>query len=59
MSHNVVKSATRARMAETGEPYSVARRAILRQFLRGQQPAPDENKESTAGDPIADAPPAG
>ena len=29
MSHDKIKAATRRRMAETGEPYSVARRAVL------------------------------
>lgn len=29
MSHNKLRAAIRARMAETGEPYSVARRAVI------------------------------
>jgi len=31
MSHDLIKVATRKRMAETSEPYSVARRAVIRQ----------------------------
>jgi hypothetical protein len=34
MSHDKLRNATRRRMAETGEPYTVARRAVLRE----QQP---------------------
>ena len=29
MSHDKIKAAARARMAQTGEPYSVARRAVI------------------------------
>jgi hypothetical protein len=36
MSHDVIKTTTRRRMAETGEPYSVARRAVIRQHLANQ-----------------------
>jgi hypothetical protein len=31
MSHDNLKAATRRRMARTGEPYAVARRAVIRQ----------------------------
>jgi hypothetical protein len=34
MSHNKIKAAARARMAETGEPYAAARRAVLAEQQR-------------------------
>jgi len=42
MSHNKIKAAARARMAETGEPYAAARREVIRQHqpvgARGPRP---------------------
>lgn len=32
MSHDKIKSAARQRMAETGEPYAAARRAVIREY---------------------------
>lgn len=42
MSHDKISAAARKRMAETGEPYAVARRAVLRehQASRGHIPPP-------------------
>jgi hypothetical protein len=45
MSHDKIKAAARKRMAETGESYTAARRAVIRQFQAG--PAND----ATAGGP--------
>lgn len=44
MSHDKIKAAARRRMAETGEPYSAARRAVLRerQAAGDQGVAPDQ-----------------
>ncbi len=36
MPHDKVKAATRKRMAETGEPYSVARRTVVRAHRAAQ-----------------------
>ena len=35
MPHDKIKDAARRRMAETGEPYSVARRAVIREHEAG------------------------
>ena len=44
MPHDKIKSAARARMARTGEPYAAARRAVLReQQGTGEQSAPDRS----------------
>jgi len=43
MSHDKIKAATRERMAETGEPYATARRAVIRERQEqaaGGNPAP-------------------
>ena len=43
MPHDKIKSAARARMARTGEPYAAARRAVRRERQgAGEQPAPDQ-----------------
>jgi hypothetical protein len=36
VSHDKIKAATRQRMAETGEPYAVARRAVIKQHEAAQ-----------------------
>ena len=42
MSHDKIRDAARRRMAETGEPYTTARRAVIRehQAAAGKNPAP-------------------
>src|SRR5215469_1546260 len=43
MSHDKIKAAARKRMAETGEPYAAARRAVIREQQGqavGKNPAP-------------------
>lgn len=47
MSHDLIKAAARRRMAETGEPYSVARRAVIEERERAQRAA-DEASPSSA-----------
>ena len=45
MSHDKIKAAARQRMAETGEPYSAARRAVLREHeAAGGQGAGSDQK---------------
>jgi hypothetical protein len=45
MSHDKIKAAARRRMAETGEPYSAARRAVLGKYqAAGDQSAPSGQK---------------
>jgi hypothetical protein len=42
MSHDKIRAATRKRMAETGEPYAVARREVIREHqAAGERPGPD------------------
>lgn len=38
MPHDKIKAAARARMAETGEPYAVARRAVIEAHKRAGRP---------------------
>ena len=40
MSHDKIKAAARQRMAETGEPYSAARRAVLKEQAAGDGERP-------------------
>ncbi len=40
MSHDKVKAAARARMAETGEPYATARREVIREHQAGNGQSP-------------------
>ena len=42
MSHDKIRDAARKRMAQTGEPYATARRAVIREHQRaaGKNPAP-------------------
>ena len=37
MSHDKIKAATRERMARTGEPYALARRAVIRDHEEAQR----------------------
>jgi len=37
MSHDKIKAATRSRMARTGEPYAVARRAVIKKYQAAQR----------------------
>jgi len=48
MSHDKIRDAARQRMAETGEPYAAARRAVT----AGHQAAGDQNPAPGAGDPL-------
>ena len=42
MSHDKIRAATRKRMAETGEPYAVARREVIREHrAAGERPGSD------------------
>ena len=43
MSHDKIKAAARRRMAETGEPYSVARRAVMNEHKQATEHAADAN----------------
>jgi hypothetical protein len=45
MSHDLIKAAARRRMTETGEPYSVARRAVIAERQAAQ--AADEEASDT------------
>src|ERR1700759_5722784 len=52
MPHDKIRSAARARMAETGEPYAAARRVVLREHQRaGEQPAPDHGPGQPGPEP--------
>lgn len=37
MTHDAIKQAARERMARTGEPYTVARRAVIEEHKREQE----------------------
>ena len=37
MSHNKIRAAARRRMVETGEPYAVARRAVIAEYVAAQR----------------------
>jgi hypothetical protein len=51
MSHDKIKTAVRARMARTGEPYAAARRAVLREHRgAGQPPGPDRSHDPSRRD---------
>ena len=52
MPHDKIKAATRTRMAETGEPYSVARRAVIRAHRATQNRIQAANAPVSA-DPVA------
>src|ERR1700742_2166042 len=52
MPHDKIRSAARARMAQTGEPYAAARRAVLREHQRaGEQPAPGRGPGQAGPEP--------
>ena len=52
MTHDKVKAVARERMAETGEPYAVARRKVLEEHarLKAQQAAAPTVADETPGE---------
>lgn len=51
MSHDKISSAARRRMAETGEPYAAARRAVVREHQAGDDQPPSSWGPSSSSPP--------
>ena len=51
MPHDKIKAAARKRMAETGEPYSVARREVIKVYQAARSQVPDRNADESRETP--------
>ena len=47
MSHDKIRAAARKRMAETGEPYTTARREVIKNYQQAGSGAPASSSSAT------------